>query len=90
MRGWSRFTGCRGAVAPLPDLQMDRLEVKMIIKRLEELKDEDLRALFSREMGIQDVLPVVNEILMEVGSKGDEALFRYTEKFEGASWTTCG
>ncbi|MCX6669537.1 MAG: histidinol dehydrogenase [Methanothrix sp.] len=56
----------------------------MIFKRLEELKDEDLQALFSRETGIQDVLPVVNEILMEVGSKGDEALFQYTEKFEGA------
>ena len=56
----------------------------MIFKRLEELKDEDLQALFSREMGIQDVLAVVNEILMEVGSKGDEALFQYTEKFEGA------
>jgi histidinol dehydrogenase len=57
---------------------------EMIFKRLEELKDEDLQALFSREVGIQDVLPVANEILMEVASKGDEALFRYTEKFEGA------
>jgi len=56
----------------------------MIFKRLDELKDEDLQALFSREVGIQDVLPVVNEILMEVASKGDEALFQYTEKFEGS------
>ncbi len=56
----------------------------MIFKRLEELKEEDMKALFSREMGIQDVLPAVNEILMEVGSKGDEALFQYTAKFEGA------
>jgi histidinol dehydrogenase len=58
--------------------------LKMIFKRLEELKDEDLQALFSREMGIQDVLPLVNEILTEVASRGDEALFQYTEKFEGA------
>ena len=56
----------------------------MIYKRLEELTDEDLGGLLSREIGIQDVLASVNEILMDVGSKGDEALFKYTEKFEGA------
>lgn len=56
----------------------------MMIKKLEELSDEDLRGLFSREMGIQDVLPQVNEILMDVGAEGDKALLRYTEKFEGA------
>ena len=56
----------------------------MITKRLSELEDEDLRSLLSRDVGIQDVLPAVNEIIMEVGSKGDEALFKYTEKFEGA------
>jgi histidinol dehydrogenase len=58
--------------------------LKMIIKRLEELKDEDLRALLSRDAGLQDVLSAVNDIIMDVGSKGDEALFRYTERFEGA------
>jgi histidinol dehydrogenase len=56
----------------------------MLFKRLEELTDEDLKGLLSREVGIQDVLPPVNEILMDVGTKGDEALFRLTEKFEGA------
>jgi len=56
----------------------------MITKMLSELKDEDLQALLSRDVGITDVLSVVNEIIMEVGSKGDEALFKYTEKFEGA------
>ena len=56
----------------------------MIYKRLEELTDEDLGGLLSREIGIQDVLASVNEILMDVGSKGDESLFKYTEKFEGA------
>jgi len=56
----------------------------MIFKRLEELKDEDMNGLFSREVGIQDVIADVNDILVEVGSKGDEALFKYTEKFEGA------
>ena len=56
----------------------------MITKMLSELKDEDLQALLSRDVGITDVLSAVNEIIMEVGSKGDEALFKYTEKFEGA------
>jgi len=56
----------------------------MITKMLSELKDEDLQALLSRDVGITDVLSAVNEIIMEVGNKGDEALFKYTEKFEGA------
>jgi len=56
----------------------------VIIKRLEDLKDEDLRALLSRDVGLQDVLTAVNDIIVDVGSKGDEALFKYTEKFEGA------
>jgi histidinol dehydrogenase len=56
----------------------------MMFKWLRELNDDDLRALLSRETGLQDVLPSVNEILMEVGSKGDEALLKFIEKFEGA------
>ena len=56
----------------------------MIFKWLRELNDDDLRALLSRETGLQDVLPSVNDILMEVGSKGDEALLKFTEKFDGA------
>ncbi len=51
---------------------------------LRELKDEDLKALLSRDVGISEVLSAVNEIVMEVGGSGDEALFKYTEKFEGA------
>lgn len=59
----------------------------MIFKRLEDLNDEDLQGLLSREVGMQDVLPQVNEILMDVGSRGDEALFSYTEKFDRAKLT---
>jgi histidinol dehydrogenase len=59
-------------------------EMTMITKMLSDLLDEDLRSLLSRDVGISDVLPAVNEIVMEVGGKGDEALFKYTEKFEGA------
>jgi histidinol dehydrogenase len=54
----------------------------MIFKKLEELQGPDLECLLSRDIGIQEVLPQVNEILMEVGSKGDKALFSYTERFE--------
>jgi histidinol dehydrogenase len=56
----------------------------MITKRLEELKDEDLGWLLSRQAGIQDVLAKANEIIMEVASDGDKALFKYTEQFDGA------
>lgn len=56
----------------------------MITKRLEELSDDDLKSLFSREVGIQDVLGDVNNILIEVGSEGDKALLKYEEKFDGA------
>lgn len=57
----------------------------MIIKKLEDLNDEDLKGLLSREVGIQDVLPQVNEIILDVAEKGDEALLQYTKKFDGAS-----
>lgn len=55
----------------------------MINKRLEELNDDDLKSLFSREVGIQDVLQDVNNILIDIGSEGDRALLRYEEKFDG-------
>jgi len=56
----------------------------MIVKKLVDLDDEDLKALLSREVGIQDVLPQASEILADVASNGDEALLRCTEKFDGA------
>jgi len=63
---------------------MTRGNMTMMEKMLSELKDDDLKVLLSRDVGISDVLPAVNEIIMEIGEKGDEALFKYTEKFEGA------
>lgn len=56
----------------------------MITKRLDGLLDDDLRSLLSRQVGIQDVLHNVSEIITEVASEGDKALFKYTEKFDGA------
>ncbi|MDD4650969.1 MAG: histidinol dehydrogenase [Methanothrix sp.] len=57
----------------------------MITKMLSELKGEELEALLSRDVGISEVLAAVNEIILEVENKGDEALFALTEKFEGAA-----
>jgi histidinol dehydrogenase len=57
----------------------------MILKRLEDLSDQELEGLLSREAGIEEVLPQTSEILAEVGSKGDLALFNYTEKFDKVS-----
>jgi len=56
----------------------------MIFKRLEDLKDDDLEQLLSRQVGIQEVVAKVNEIIMDVASNGDEALFKYTEALDGA------
>ncbi|HOK58208.1 MAG TPA: histidinol dehydrogenase [Methanothrix sp.] len=55
----------------------------MIVKKLNELSSEDLKVLLSREIGIQDVLQRVNDIVMDVGENGDEALRKYTEQFDG-------
>ncbi|OPY50963.1 MAG: bifunctional histidinal dehydrogenase/ histidinol dehydrogenase [Methanosaeta sp. PtaU1.Bin112] len=57
----------------------------MITKMLRELNGEELGALLSRDVGISEVLAAVNEIILEVENKGDEALFALTEKFEGAA-----
>jgi len=60
----------------------------MITKRLEELKDEDLQWLLSRQVAIQDVLAQASEIVAEVESEGDKALLKFTEKFDGARLTS--
>lgn len=44
--------------------------------------------LFIRSQRILDVAPVVEGIIADVQSNGDEALFRLTEKFDGAKLTT--
>ena len=57
----------------------------MIFNVLEKLGDEDLKSLLSRETGVQDVLPKVNDIVMDIGTRGDPALIEYTEKFDGVA-----
>jgi histidinol dehydrogenase len=56
----------------------------MIFRKLEDLSDEDLSSLLQREVGLEDILPKVGEILMDVASNGDKAVLSYTEKFEKA------
>lgn len=55
----------------------------MIVKKLNELSSDELKVILSRDVGIQDVLQRVNDILMDVAENGDEALRRYTEQFDG-------
>ena len=44
--------------------------------------------LFLRSRRILDVAPVVEDIIRDVQAHGDEALFRLTEKFDGAKLQT--
>jgi histidinol dehydrogenase len=54
----------------------------LITKRLDELSEEELSRLLVRDVGLQDVIPRVNEILEDVRQYGDEALFKYTKEFD--------
>jgi len=60
----------------------------IMFKKLDELSDEELQGLLYRKVGIQDVLPAVDEIIKGVASRGDLALSEYTERFDGADLTT--
>ena len=46
-----------------------------------EVSNEEI---FSRENIANDVADIVSEIIENVKSNGDKALFSYTEKFDGA------
>ena len=50
-----------------------------------EVANEEL---FIRSHLIVDVAPVVSEIIADVVKNGDEALLRYTEKFDKAKLTS--
>ncbi|MBN1324392.1 MAG: histidinol dehydrogenase [Methanotrichaceae archaeon] len=57
----------------------------MILKKIEELGDEEIQGLLYRQVGIQDMLQSVDEIIKGVASRGDLALAQYTERFDGAN-----
>ena len=50
-----------------------------------ELRDEEL---LKRNAPKADVAGVVKEILADVEENGDRAVYKYTEKFDGAKLTT--
>ncbi len=59
-----------------------------ILKKIEELSDEELQGLLYRQVGIQDMLLSVDEIIKGVATRGDLALAQYTERFDGAILAT--
>lgn len=56
----------------------------MEIKKIKDLSVDELSILIDREVSLSDLMPKVSEIVEDVGLNGDEALTRYTEKFDGA------
>lgn len=54
----------------------------MIFKSLHDLSDRELRQLLNRKGEIQDVIPVVSDILEDVRKYGDHAVRRYTRQFD--------
>ena len=60
----------------------------MIFKRLKELTDEELSKLIIRDVGVEEIISQVNEIVEEVRQYGDDALKMYTKKFDGVEVDT--
>lgn len=58
------------------------------IVRLTELDSRDRGMLFDRRASLDDIMPVVMAIMDAVRSDGDEAVLRYTERFDGARLST--
>jgi histidinol dehydrogenase len=53
--------------------------------RLRELTREERAELVDRSRDLEDVYPLVRDIIEEVKSRGDEALRYYSKKFDGAA-----
>ncbi len=55
----------------------------MIFKKINNLTENEKNIIFNRnKTNIEDIYPIVNEILNNVKNKGDLALKEYTEKFD--------
>ncbi|GAC1399224.1 MAG: histidinol dehydrogenase [Chloroflexota bacterium] len=54
------------------------------IVRSRDLTEADSRTLYERRAPLDDIIPVVNEIMAAVRDEGDSALRRYTSRFDGA------
>ncbi len=57
----------------------------MLIKPISELSAKEKSRLFNRSTGLQDVMEPVLSILRDVKENGDDALRRYTLRFDNAS-----
>jgi histidinol dehydrogenase len=55
----------------------------MIIKKITDLTDEEKNIIFNRnKMNLENIFPIVKEILDNVKNNGDNALREYTKKFD--------
>jgi histidinol dehydrogenase len=59
--------------------------VTLRIVHQRDLTDRDRDILFERRQSLDDLRPVVQEIMNAVRSEGDEALRWYTERFDGVN-----
>ncbi len=55
-----------------------------MIKIFEDIKNIDKTTLFNRSLSASGVEDIVSDIIANVRSRGDEALFEYTERFDRA------
>ena len=59
-----------------------------MIKIFEDIKNIDKTLLFNRSLSASGVEDIVSDIIANVHSRGDEALFEYTERFDRAKLTS--
>ncbi|MBQ5602137.1 MAG: histidinol dehydrogenase [Clostridia bacterium] len=59
-----------------------------MIKIFEDIKNIDKTLLFNRSLSASGVEDIVSDIIANVRSRGDEALFEYTERFDRAKLTS--
>ncbi|MGL1890318.1 MAG: histidinol dehydrogenase [Spirochaetaceae bacterium] len=58
--------------------------MKIQIKKWKDIPEVDKNRIFKRsEQNIEDVLPIVKDIIADVKNNGDKALLHYNEKFHG-------
>ncbi|OQY38292.1 MAG: histidinol dehydrogenase [Spirochaetaceae bacterium 4572_7] len=63
--------------------------MKIEVKRWKDISIKDRALIFKRsEQNIEDVIPVVKEIIQNVKDNGDKAILHYNEKFIGIPATT--
>ncbi len=59
----------------------------MKVKSLKGISEVEMRGILERRSEVREAMKTVKTIIEEVRGKGDEALVRYTEKYDGVSVT---